>query len=73
MGFGVTQIGFAYEAHMDTIAAELKIDPVKLRLKNIYYDNCELPTGQIIETVTSSDTMSKCIDMAGWKNEVSLS
>ena len=31
-GFGVTQIGFAYEVHMDTIAAEIGMDPVEFRI-----------------------------------------
>src|SRR5450756_3108145 len=41
-GFGVTQLGFAYEVHMDTIAAELDINPVELR--PVSYTHLTLPT-----------------------------
>jgi nicotinate dehydrogenase large molybdopterin subunit len=64
-GFGVTQLGFAYEVHMDTIAAELHINPVELRLKNLFYDNCVLPTGQQIELVTVRETLAKALHLAG--------
>ena len=69
-GFGVTQLGFAYEAHMDTIAAEMKINPIELRLKNIFQDNDFFVTGQKIETVTLKETMKRAIELAGWKEEL---
>lgn len=69
-GFGVPQLGFAYEVHMDTIAAELGMDPVELRLKNCFVDGSSLPTGQVVEVVTSKDTIYKAIEMAGWEKEV---
>lgn len=69
-GFGVTQLGFAYEAHMDTIAAEMKINPIELRLKNIFQDNDFLITGQKLETVTLEETMKKAFTLAGWKVEI---
>jgi CO/xanthine dehydrogenase Mo-binding subunit len=36
---------FAGESHMDVVAAELNMDPLELRLKNIIHDGDELPTG----------------------------
>lgn len=71
-GFGVPQVGFAYEAHMETIAAELGLDPIEFRLKNIYRDNCVLPTGQTLEVVTSVETFQKAVELAGWKKEVTI-
>jgi CO/xanthine dehydrogenase Mo-binding subunit len=68
-GFGVTQLGFAYEAHMDTIAAEMKISPAGLRLKNMLRDNDILITGQRIETVTLRETMEKAFALAGWEDQ----
>jgi CO/xanthine dehydrogenase Mo-binding subunit len=69
-GFGVTQLGYAYEVHMDTIAAEMGIDPVELRLKNIYTDNAILPTGQQVEVVTLKEIMKKAFELGGWEVEI---
>ncbi len=71
-GFGVTQLGFAYEVHMDTIAAELGMDPVEFRLKNLFVDNCSLPTGQVVEVVALTECLKETIKMAGWKKEVNF-
>ena len=60
-GFGVTQLGFAYEVHMDTIAAEMGLDPVEFRLKNLFVDNCSLPTGQVVEAVTLTECMKHAV------------
>ena len=47
-GFGAVQVCFAYEAQMDKLAAELRMDPVELRLKNALSTGSVLPTGQVI-------------------------
>jgi len=71
-GFGVTQLGFAYEVHMDTIAAEMGMDPVEFRLKNLFVDNCSLPTGQVVKVVTLTECIKQAIELAGWKKEVKI-
>jgi CO/xanthine dehydrogenase Mo-binding subunit len=71
-GFGVTQLGFAYEVHMDTIAAEMGLDPLELRLKNLFVDNCSLPTGQVVRAVTLTECMKQAVALAGWKKEVKI-
>jgi CO/xanthine dehydrogenase Mo-binding subunit len=47
-GFGAVQTSFAAEAQMDTLAAELGLDPVDLRLRNALANGDTLPTGQKI-------------------------
>jgi xanthine dehydrogenase D subunit len=47
-GFGAVQACFAHEAQMDRLAAELGMDPVELRLKNVVGPGSVLPTGQVI-------------------------
>ena len=47
-GFGAVQTCFAAEAQMDTLAAELGLDPVELRLRNALAPGDVLPTGQRI-------------------------
>jgi CO/xanthine dehydrogenase Mo-binding subunit len=71
-GFGVTQLGFAYEVHMETIAAEMGIDPVEFRLKNAFADNCALPTGQVVRTVTLTECIQQAVAASGWKREVKI-
>ena len=48
-GFGAVQTCFAGEAQLDKLAAELRIDPVELRLLNALAPGDVLPTGQTIE------------------------
>ncbi len=47
-GFGVPQAIFAVERQMDRIAAELGIDPVEIRRRNLLVDGDALPTGQVL-------------------------
>jgi CO/xanthine dehydrogenase Mo-binding subunit len=47
-GFGAVQTCFAAEAQMDRLAAELRIDPVELRLLNALEPGDRLPTGQTV-------------------------
>src|SRR3974377_639587 len=71
-GFGVTQLGFAYEVHMETIAAKLGMDPLEFRLKNLFVDNCSLPTGQVVPVVTVNECVKRAVELAGWKQEVKV-
>jgi CO/xanthine dehydrogenase Mo-binding subunit len=71
-GFGVTQLGFAYEVHTDTIAAEMGLDPLEFRLKNLFVDNCSLPTGQVVKEVTLTECIKQAVGLAGWKKEVTI-
>src|SRR5206468_3569859 len=47
-GFGSVQNCYAHEAQMDKLAAELKIDPVELRIRNALETGSEMITGQNI-------------------------
>lgn len=69
-GFGVPQLGFAYEVHTDTIARKLEMDPLEFRLKNVMVDGSKMPTGQVIEAVTVKETIEKALELAGPKEEL---
>jgi len=71
-GFGAPQVGFAYEVHMDTIAAEMGLDPLEFRVKNLLVDNNSLPTGQVVDVVTARECVKRAVDLAGWKKEVTI-
>jgi CO/xanthine dehydrogenase Mo-binding subunit len=71
-GFGVPQLGFAYEVHMDTIAAAMGLDPLEFRLKNLLVDGSSLPTGQVLDAVTARECVKRAVELAGWKREVTI-
>jgi len=47
-GFGNPQACFAFERHMDRIAARLGLDPVEVRRRNLLSDGQSTATGQVI-------------------------
>lgn len=68
-GFGVPQVGFAYECHTDAVAAAVGMDPIAFRLRNGLRDGGRLPTGQVLERVTLEQTLRRALAMAGWGPE----
>jgi CO/xanthine dehydrogenase Mo-binding subunit len=58
---------------MDTLAEELGLDPIEFRLKNLLLDNCALPTGQVLETITVSECVRRAVELSGWRDEVNQS
>lgn len=71
-GFGVPQVGFAYEVHTDTVARTLGLDPLTFRLRNLLEDGSSLPTGQRLEKVSLKETVRRAMELAGWKIPPSL-
>ena len=63
-GFGVTQLGFAYEAHTDRCAAALGMDPLAFRRLNIIHDGATLPTAMTMNVVAVEECIDKAIQMA---------
>lgn len=50
-GFGAVQVCFGYEAQMDRLAAELGMDPLDIRRRNVLATGDPMPTtGQVITT-----------------------
>ena len=60
-GFGAVQACFGHESQMDALAAELGIDPVRLRLDNALSHGDTLITGQVI---TGTAPVRECIEAA---------
>jgi xanthine dehydrogenase D subunit len=51
-GFGVPQAAFAHEAHLDALAAELRLDPLELRRRNALRTGDRLIFGQVLDGAT---------------------
>jgi nicotinate dehydrogenase large molybdopterin subunit len=66
-GFGAPQVCFAYESHMDDIARELRVDPLRIRLLNAFSEGDCSPTGQILESVALRETLTKAAERFGWE------
>lgn len=70
-GFGAPQGAFAAEAQMNKLAAELGLDPVEIRRRNILHEDDEtvlqtpLPTGVSLDKVIEA-----CVAAAGWGEAV---
>ncbi|MEE8327005.1 MAG: molybdopterin cofactor-binding domain-containing protein, partial [candidate division NC10 bacterium] len=63
---GSPQIVFAMESQMDIIARELRLDPVKLRMRNLLEDGDASPLGQKWQHIHVRETLRKAVKASGW-------
>jgi CO/xanthine dehydrogenase Mo-binding subunit len=64
-GFGVPQVCFACESHMDSLAARIGMDPAQFRLKNLFGEEAVIATGQRISSGPMRRTLEKALATAG--------
>lgn len=61
-GFGATQPPIAYEQQMDILAEQLDLDPLTIRMKNIFKKGSTTATGQVLtESVPLEDCINKVV------------
>jgi CO/xanthine dehydrogenase Mo-binding subunit len=66
-GFGAPQVAFAYEMHMEKIAAELGIDPLELRQVNMLREGDITATGQrLTSSVGSEDVLNAVLERSNY-------
>ena len=67
-GYGATQGIFAVESAIDELAAELHMDPVKLREKNMIREGQVMPAyyGETAESCTLDRCVERVKEMIGW-------
>ncbi len=65
-GFGMPEIHFGIEQHIDVMAHKLGLDPVQVRLKNCLKDGDETLTGMIMHPTGLSQCISKAAEAVGW-------
>jgi CO/xanthine dehydrogenase Mo-binding subunit len=65
-GFGVPQLVWAYEGHMDIMARELGLDPVEFRRKNLVKEGREHATSQLIEDAPLEKLLDKLAERMNW-------
>jgi CO/xanthine dehydrogenase Mo-binding subunit len=66
-GFGAPQVCFAYESQMDEIAHELGIDPLEIRLRNVFAEGSSSPTGQVLHSVVVKESLLQAAARFGWE------
>lgn len=65
-GYGGPQTAWAYESQMDLIAERLGIDPLEIRLRNVYRDGSIHPGGQRLSSVSLSACLTKVAERLEW-------
>jgi len=68
-GFGFGEVSWANECHMDDIARKLGMDPIELRLKNIWEDDDTSPLGEKLISVGIKECIEKASKVLGWDEE----
>jgi len=69
-GFGSPQVLFACEEQMDRIAAELNIDPIEFRERNLIKQGDTASFGQIIDnSVGMLETLKQAKKKSDWENK----
>jgi carbon-monoxide dehydrogenase large subunit len=65
-GFGMAEIHFGIEQHIDRMALRLGLDPVQVRLLNCLKDGQETLTGMIMHPTGLSQCIAKAAEAIGW-------
>jgi len=65
-GFGLPQIAWAYESHMDMMARALKLDPAEFRRKNLLREGDVHATGQAIVDAPLDKVLSTVLERIEW-------
>ena len=68
-GFGGPQVSFAYESQADTIARQLNIDAVELRLKNLLGKGESYTAGNIVIDCDLKNELKTIAEAIGWKEK----
>jgi CO/xanthine dehydrogenase Mo-binding subunit len=72
-GFGAPQVCLAYEGQMDSLARELNIDPLELRMLNAVSSGQVVPSGGVIrEAGAVKAGLKEATELAGWDNRGSV-
>jgi CO/xanthine dehydrogenase Mo-binding subunit len=65
-GFGLPQIAWAYESHMDMMARALNLDPAEFRRKNLLREGDVHATGQLIGDAPLDKVLNTILQRIDW-------
>ncbi|MBI3090140.1 MAG: xanthine dehydrogenase family protein [Candidatus Tectomicrobia bacterium] len=66
-GMGVPQTTWAYEPHLDRIAAELGFDPIELRRQNIYRNGDTFVSGETLHSIDLAGCFDRALETDDWQ------
>jgi CO/xanthine dehydrogenase Mo-binding subunit len=64
------QACWAVEQHMDSVAAQIGLDPVEFRRRNIVKRGDESPTRQIFDDIGAAETLEKAVELIGYGKQL---
>ena len=65
-GFGVPQLTWAYESHMDMMARALTLDPIDFRRRNLIREGRLHATGQVVDDAPLERVMDEVLERMRW-------
>ncbi len=68
-GFGIPQVCWAHEVHMDELAEQVGLDPFEFRMKNAFVDGDVTWTGEKLESVSVKECMEAAGKAIGWSRK----
>jgi len=66
-GFGIPQLVWAYESHMDMMARELGLDPIAFRRKNLLRDGRPQATGTVLRDAALDKVLDRLAALMDWE------
>ena len=69
-GFGAPQAIFAIESHLEQVAAELEMDPVDFRSRNLLREGDEFSTGQAVSNDACEKVFEQALQSSRWAEVV---
>lgn len=65
-GAMTSQLAFAYESQLDEIAADLNLDPIELRRRNLLRDGAEFVTGEALHDLHYDELLDDLASAMSW-------
>jgi CO/xanthine dehydrogenase Mo-binding subunit len=65
-GFGIPQLVWAYESHMDMMARELGLDPIEFRRKNLLREGRPQATGTVLRDAALDKVLERLAVLMDW-------
>jgi CO/xanthine dehydrogenase Mo-binding subunit len=66
-GFGIPQLVWAYESHMDMMARELGLDPIAFRRRNLLRDGRPQATGTVLRDAALEKVLDRLAVLMDWE------
>jgi 4-hydroxybenzoyl-CoA reductase subunit alpha len=66
-GHGTVNVRFAFESQLDELALKIKMDPAKIRRRNLLQPPCITVNGLRVQSYGLPECIQKVVERSGWK------